>query len=91
MWGDTRCSKSSEMLAQLVEKPEVNILNDGEHTAHAANGDSIIDLIIVMDSITSWKFSLYTDTEIELFTGYPNRGYVPVHVNFDKQKQQHRN
>ena len=71
------------MLEHFVEKPEVNILNDGEFTFHAANGTSIIDLFIVTDSITSWNFSLYTDTEVELFTGYPNRGHVPGFVNFD--------
>ena len=63
-WGDTRCNRSGEMLEHFLEKPEVNILNDGEYTFHAANGTSIIDLFIVMDSITSWKFSLYTGTEI---------------------------
>ena len=71
------------MLEHFVEKPEVNILNDGEYTFYAANGASIIDVFIVTDSITSWNFSLYTDTEIELFTGYSNRVHVPVHVTFD--------
>ena len=69
LWGDTRCHKSNEMLENIVQKPEVNILNDGEYTFHAANGTSIIDLFIVTDSITSWNFSLYTDTEVELFNG----------------------
>ena len=72
LWGDTRCNKNGKMLEHFVEKPEVNFLNDGEYTFHAANGTSNIDLFIVTDSITSWNFSLYTDTEVELFTGYPN-------------------
>ena len=83
LWGDTRCNKSGEILEQFVGKPEVNILNDGEHTFHAANGTSVIDLFIVTDSITSWNFSLFTDTEVELLTGYHNRGHVPVFVTFD--------
>ena len=70
-------------MEHFVEKPEVNILNDGEYTFHAAIGTSIIDLFIVTDSTTSWNFSLYTDTEVELLTGYPNRGHVPVFVAFD--------
>ena len=65
------------------EKPDVNILNDGEYTFHAANGTPIIELFIVTDNITSWNFSLYTDTEVELFPGYANRGYVLVFVIFD--------
>ena len=83
LWGDTRCDKSGERLEHFVEKPEVNILNDGEYTFHAAIGTSIIDLFIVTDSTTSWNFSLYTDTEVELLTGYPNSGHVPVFVVFD--------
>ena len=81
--GDTRCNRRGELLEQLVGKPEVNVLNDAENTFYAAYGASIIDLLILTDSITSWIFSLYTDTEIELFTGYPNRGQIPVHVNFE--------
>ena len=73
--GDKCCNKSGEMLEQFVEKPEMNILNDCEYTVYAANGASIIDLFNVTDSVTSWNFSLYTD--------YPNRGHVPVHVIFD--------
>ena len=83
LWGDTRCNKSGEILENFVKKPEVNILNDGEYTFHAANGTSIIDLSIVTDSITSWNFSLFPDTEVELFTSYPNRGHIPVFVTFD--------
>ena len=83
LWGDTRCNEKDEMLEHFVEKPEVNILIDGEHTFHAANGTSIIDLLIEPDSITSWNFSLYTDTKVELFTGYPNSRHVPVFKSFD--------
>ena len=74
--GDTRCNMSGEMLEQFVKKPEVNILNDGEFTFYATNRDSIIDLFMVTDSITSWNFCLYTDTEIELFTGCPYSWYM---------------
>ena len=83
LWGDTRCNKSGEMLEHIVETPEVNILNDSEYPFHTANGTSITDLFIVTDSITSWNFSLYKDTEVDLLTGYPNRGHVPVFVTFD--------
>ena len=61
----------------------MNILNDFECTFYAAKGACIIDLFIVTDSITSWNLTLYTDTEVELFTDYLNRGHVPLHVNFD--------
>ena len=71
------------MLEHFVEKPDVNILNDGEYTFHAANRTSIIDLLFATDSITSWNFSLFTITEVELFTDYPNRGHVPVLITFD--------
>ena len=83
LWGDTRCNKCGKMLEHFVEKPEVNILNDGKYTFHAANGTSNIDLFIVTDSTRSWNFFFYTDTEVELFTGYHNRGHVPVFVTFD--------
>ena len=65
LWGDTRCNKSGEMLEHFVEKPEMNFLNDGEYTFHAANETSIIDSFIVTDSITSWNFSLYMNTEVD--------------------------
>ena len=71
------------MLEHIIKKPEVNILNDDDYTSYAANGASINDSFIVTDSIPSLNFSHYTDTEIELFTGYPNIGHVPVYARFD--------
>ena len=42
--GNTRCNRSVEMLEHFVEKPQMNILMDGEFTFYAANGTSVIDL-----------------------------------------------
>ena len=71
------------MLEHIIKTPEVNILNDDELTFYAANGASINDSFIVTDSIPSLNFSHSTDTEIELFTGDPNTGHVPVYAKFD--------
>ena len=71
--GDSGCNRCGEMLKHSAGKPEMNSFNTGNFTFYAANGTSIIDLFIVTDIIISWNIALYTDTEVELFTGYPNR------------------
>ena len=45
------------------------------------NGSSFIDLVIISNSIASLVNKIETDTNIELFSGAPLRGHVPVIVH----------
>ena len=42
--------------------------------------DSVIDQFLVSGKITNQTFTLATDEVVELFTGAPNRGHIPVTV-----------
>ena len=56
----------------------VKVLHKGEPTFLACNGNSVIDLCQISGKITNQTFTLNTDEDVELFTGAPNRGHIPV-------------
>ena len=58
----------------------VKILIKCEPTSLSCNGNSVIDLCLISGKISDHTFTLATDKEVELFTGAPNRGQIPVTV-----------
>ena len=58
---------------------ELSIINYGDPTFLSSNGNTIIDLIIVIGNVTQHIFfELSCDYDVELFTGASRRGHVPV-------------
>ena len=49
----------------------------------AKNGSSVIDLIICCGSICDIPHRSSVDKDVELFSGAPNRGHIPVTVEFE--------
>ena len=82
LWGDSRTNKNGGTLEQYIGNKLVKILNNGEKTFYSVNGSSVIDLCMTTDQITNWKSTFYTDTDVELLTGYPSRGHVPTYAKF---------
>ena len=58
------------------------ILNGPEPTFLAKNGSSVIDLIICCGSICDNPHRSSVDKDVELFSGAPIRGHIPVTVEF---------
>ena len=80
LWGDSICNPNGYLLLESLSA-EDNILNNGEKTFLSSNGSSIIDLCIVSGRIaTQLGFELTTDPNVELFTGAPQRGHIPLIV-----------
>ena len=82
LWGDSRNNKNGVTLEHYIENKLVKILNNGEKTFYSVNGSSVIDLCMTTDQLTNWKSTFYTDIDVELLTGYPSRGHVPVYAKF---------
>ena len=76
-WGDSVTNRNCRLLiGQLSD--EFLILNNGQPTYLCTNGHSVIDLIILYGKVADASWNLYTDADVELFTGAPNRGQILV-------------
>ena len=90
LWGDSICNPNGYLLLESL-CAEDNIPNNGEATFLSTNGSSVIDLCIVSGRIgTQVGFELTTDPNIELFTGAPQRGHIPLIVkcNLSRTKEE---
>ena len=80
LWGDSICNPNGFLIVESLSA-EDNILNTGEKNFLSSNGSSVIDLCIVSGRIaTQVGFELTTDPNVELFTGAPQRGHIPLIV-----------
>ena len=80
LWGDRICIPNGYLLLESLSA-EDNILNNGEKTFLSSNGSSVIDLCTVSGRIaTQVGFELTTNPNVELFTGAPQRGHIPLIV-----------
>ena len=80
LWGHSICNPNGYLLLESLSA-EDNILNKGEATFLSSNGSSVIDLCIVSGRIaTQVGFELTADPNIELFTGAPQHGHIPLIV-----------
>ena len=60
-----------------------SILNNGKPIFISTNGSSVIELCLNYGRIIShYEHNLATGEYVELFTGAPNRGHLPVLVDF---------
>ena len=81
-WEDNTVSVHGTLLEEYIGTDFV-ILNGPEPTFLAKNGSSVIDLIICWGSICDIPHRSSVDYDVELFSGAPNRGHIPVTVEFD--------
>ena len=80
-WGDSKSNRSGEKLVKIVYT--YSLLNTGEPTFISINGSSIFDLCLIYGPfVCQYEHNATTDEYVELFTGAPNRGHLPVLVEF---------
>ena len=60
---------------------------DLEVLLYIKNGSIVIDLIICCGSICDIPHRSSVDKDVELFSGAPNRGHIPVTVEFESESE----
>ena len=78
IWGDGTSNEYGRQLADLLDNKSFSIIAPTTPTFLCENGSSFIDLMVVSNNLVNKIDSCITDDEIELFSGAPIRGHVPV-------------
>jgi hypothetical protein len=81
MWGDSSSNEYGKKLFEKLDHSQFTIRAADTPSFICTNGSSYIDLVIVSSNILNKINNVVTDPEIELFTGAPMRGHVPVIVS----------
>ena len=81
------CNVALFLLAHLQFSPATDsIITSKTPTFLCENGSSFIDLMIISKNLVSKVETCYTDSEVELFSGAPLRGHVPLIMKLNKAK-----
>ena len=83
LWGDTVNNDYGQQLVDQLDHTAYSIVNPSKPTFLCENGQSFIDLMIVSNTLVGKVKSTTTDDEIELFSGAPLRGHVPLIAEID--------
>lgn len=89
-WGDRTCNSHGAALSDYLRQSHLSAINQtSQNTFLCENGGSTIDLTIATPNLTLKCTRPWTDPEIELFSGAPIRGHIPVWYEFSicKSKQ----
>ena len=78
LWGDTTSNPYGRKLFEEIDPTKFTIMCAETPTFLSTNGSSFIDLVIISNNLVNKVNSIYTDDEVELFSGAPFRGHVPV-------------
>ena len=81
IWGDSVTNRNGRLLIEQFSD-DFLILNNGQPTYLCTNVHSVIDLIILYGKVADASWNLYNDADVELFTGAPNRGHIPVFADW---------
>jgi hypothetical protein len=77
-WGDSSSNYYGKILAESLNNTDYSICTSQSPTFLCSNGSSFIDLNIVSNNLAESIHSCRTDEEVELFSGAPARGHVPL-------------
>ena len=77
-WGDKCNDTYGNELVKFLDQNVFTVVAPDSPTFLCKNGHSKIDFAIVTKTLASQVQSCYTDDEVELFSGAPLRGHVPV-------------
>ena len=78
VWGDTMKNNYGNQLFERLDSNAFTIRYAPSPTFLSENGSSCIDLIIISNNLSRQVHTCYTDDEVELFSGAPTRGHVPL-------------
>ena len=81
-WGDRLTNDYGKNLVASIDNSQYSICTSKSPTFLCANGSSHIDLSIISNSLVDSVDSCRTDDAVELFSGAPIRGHVPLITEF---------
>ena len=84
-WGDTKNDTNGNALIDQLDYAKYSICSPKSPTFLSVLGSSCIDFVIVSNNLSDKIVSIKTDDEIELFSGAPRMGHIPVIFNIDKE------
>ena len=80
-WGDKLINYYGRCLAESLDYTRYSICTSQSPTFLCSNGSSYIDLSIISNDLVESVVSCVTDEEVELFSGAPIRGHVPLVIS----------
>ena len=86
-WGDTTSNEYGKQLADALDNTLYSICISKSPTFLCTNGGSYIDFSIISNSIVDSVSSCKTDDSVELFSGAPIRGHVPLITELQTRNQ----
>ena len=81
-WGDSITNNRGTHLDDFVTNNDLVCVVPNSQTFLCQNGGSVIDIAILSGAVTNFYNSSSADKEVELFSGAPLRGHVPVTHQF---------
>ena len=85
-WGDKLINYYGKCLIEAVDNTKYSICTAKTPTFLCANGNSVIDLSIISNELADSVNNCKTDEEVELFSGAPLRGHVPLIISLNVRK-----
>ena len=86
MWQDNKINKHGEILEDYVTSTQdICVAGPGVPTFLSVQGNSVIDLALISPNFEAKVTRRFTDDVVELFTGAPRRGHIPVLSTIDMQ------
>ena len=83
-WGDKKNDAYGNELVKLLDNNLYSIISSSSPTFLCEGGDSKIDLVIISKNLTNKVETCRTDDLVELASGAPLRGHVPVITTIKK-------
>lgn len=91
IWGDIVTNQYGRNLREDLDATKFSITTAVTPTFLSANGASFIDLAIISNKLMDRAQIPVTDNEVELFSGAPGRGHVPLILHFSGTLVEHSN
>ena len=82
-WGDNKNDSYGNKLATSLDRTKFSIVTPNSPTFLSKDGSSVIDLSIVTNNLVDKVVNCITDEDVELFSGAPFRGHVPVIITLN--------
>lgn len=85
VWGDSVTNEYGKLLFDKLDHHSFTVQTSRTPTFLCVDGSSHIDLMIVSNNLVNKINPCYTDEVIELFSGAPMRGHVPLLTTLHEQ------
>jgi len=84
-WGNRTSNPYGKSLIDELDPLDFAVMYPTQPTFLCHNGSSVIDLVIASNSLIDKLTRPVTDNLVNLYSGAPIRGHVPVHFNIDTE------